>query len=321
MEFFLLFSGFLGTLRETPKIFFKNGKLMASITLTTLVLYSLIYLPNIFSIKLLTRYLLKKEQLVLLSTPASPEFNTILFHLKQDLGIFIEVQWTYLIISSVFSLFLSTVTIFGSAVIHEGKGSISFKNLLLKSLKSWKRPLVTWFYTTLLGSGFFCLFSLIVLPLALIVQTSTFYVFLILLAIPASILYVHMSVVWTLALVISVLEEICGNEAIGKAAQIVKGMKIHGFLLNLIFTAIFSILAEGMRWIGIPEAMTSFKLIFGCILIISISCLVMIVRLVAYTLFYFQCKKTHGEEVELQVNVGYSKLATNASLLIGENVP
>ncbi|KDP34248.1 hypothetical protein JCGZ_07819 [Jatropha curcas] len=325
-----LFLQFLGTLRETLKIFFKNGKLMASITLIALVLNSLLYLVQFFSIKILIGDSFKEQNLVLVSTPGSPEFTNVLIyfipeftnaliHSKQDLGTFIGVQWTYLAINSIFSLFLSTLTILGSAVIHEANDSITFKNLILKSLRSWKRTFVTLFYTIV---GFSSMFFLFIFPLSLGVKTTTSYTFYaILVAIPFLISYLQMGIVWTLALVISVLEEICGLEAIRKAAQIVEGMKINGFLLNLVFTIIFSVVIQCIRWTGIPQPTEPFKLLIGYLVINSISCLVRTVWLVAYTLFYYQCKKTHGEEVDSQKSVEYSKIATKAPLLIGENIP
>ena len=39
----------------------------------------------------------------------------------------------------------------------------------------------------------------------------------------------YLSVVWDLAFVVSVLEEKCGIDALGRAAELVKGLKLNGF--------------------------------------------------------------------------------------------
>ncbi|KAJ9162865.1 hypothetical protein P3X46_022607 [Hevea brasiliensis] len=321
MEFHILLE-FVGTLGETQNIiFFKNGKLMTYITLLTLLINSLFYIFNIFSIKPLIRDFLTEQNLVIAATPGSPEFANIFINMKRDLGIFVGVEWIYLLVNSIISLFLATVTISASAMAFRGSKDMTFKTLLLRAARSWKRPCVTWFYTTLLCTGYICLLLAILFPLSLIIQRPgpLFSALHTVLFVVASILYVYMTVIWTLALVISVLEEMYGIEALGKAAQIVKGMKIHGFLLNLVFITLSCVLVQGLRLISYEQPLAT-KVIIGFVVISFIS-LVRLVWLVAYSIFYYQCKKIHGEDqVELQENVGYTKIPTTAPIL-SENIP
>ncbi|XP_055960667.1 uncharacterized protein LOC126668647 [Mercurialis annua] len=120
-----------------------------------------------------------------------------------------------------------------------------------------------------------------------------------------------------MAFVISILEEISGVEALGKAAKIVKGMKIHGFLQNLIFIVIIGALIRGI-WFIKPGQAEGIEMIIG-LLVINSTNLVRMVFLVMYTMFYLQCKKNHGEEVKiLQDSVEYTNLLTTS--LVDEDI-
>ncbi|XP_038700768.1 uncharacterized protein LOC119997678 [Tripterygium wilfordii] len=240
-----MISGFLGILRDAYKTFCKNVKLMLSVALLTLSFNSIIYLSNFVSIMPLTSDFFNKQTLLPTTTPGSPEFASLLLSIQQDLRIFVGVEWIFLIINFISALFITTVVIFASAYMHNGK-ALSFKELLLKTLKAWKRPLVTWFYVTLLASGFLIVFIIILIPVFLVMD-SPFKpsIVSIVLIVLVAVLYTYLAVVWTLALVVSVLEDKRGIEALGKAAQLVKGMKLEGFLLNLVFTILSSGLLQG----------------------------------------------------------------------------
>ena len=57
----------------------------------------------------------------------------------------------------------------------------------------------------------------------------------------------YLSVVWDLAFVVSVLEEKCGIDAIGRAAELVKGFKLSGFFLNIVFGILSFVMIPGFR--------------------------------------------------------------------------
>ncbi|KAK3221581.1 hypothetical protein Dsin_008606 [Dipteronia sinensis] len=115
----------------------------------------------------------------------------------------------------------------------------------------------------------------------------------IILVILAAVFYTYLAVIVALAIVISVLEEKSGIEALGNAAQI------------------------GMRLVTIDKSSTLSGTI-GLILVISI-CLVRIFWLMAYTVFYYQCKSIHGEEIGLQGSIQYRKKPSTLPL-VDENI-
>lgn len=300
--------GFMGILRETTKIFSKNVQLMASLTLLNLLLLSLFFLSNVFSTKPVIYDLVLKASLIPVTGPKSTEFAYLLIGLMQDLRVFIGLEWTYAIILTATSFFFSTATIIASAVTHGGE-NLFFKDLLLSTLKSLKRPFFTWFYITLLGLGYSFLVLENLLPMVLIIQQPiASKALLITIGILAAILYDYLAIIWTLAFVISVLEEKCGIEALGKAAQIVKGVQLHGFGLNILFTVLGSILLQAVRLMNTKQS-TVLPIVIG-LLVVNCICLVKMFWWMAYTVFYHHCKETHGEEAELQDRIVYSKIPT-----------
>ncbi|KDP34247.1 hypothetical protein JCGZ_07818 [Jatropha curcas] len=317
--------GFIGILRDALKIFTKNGKIIASIILFTLFVKSLLFLTNLFSIKPLITDIAFEKFLLHFTTPGKPEFTNIFNHIIKDIKIIFGIEITYIIFDFVSILLSSTATILAAVIIHGGKQEhLPVKELLLRTVKSWKRPLVTWLYIFLFSLVYVFIFVAILFLGIQITNHNPIFsaIFAIVLGISASILYIHLSVTWTLAIVVSVAEQIRGLEALGKAAQIVEGMKRQGFLLNLVFTILSLIMAQGTRLISSRK---SFVLaIILALVIINVASLVRMYCLAAFTVFYYRCKKTHGENVELEGIVSpneYRKIPTTALLVSDDNIP
>ncbi|CAK7344670.1 unnamed protein product [Dovyalis caffra] len=233
--------------------------------------------------------------LLLVTAPGTPEFANLIINLQKDSSFLIGSEWIWLFVHFVLSVFLAIATILASAITHGGK-KIAFRNLLSRAVRSWKRPFVTSLYTSIFGIGYFVLLLAILLPLVLIIQPpapSSFTA--IALAVLASVLYIYIAVFCILALVISVLEEMSGFEAVGKAAQILKGMKIQGLLLYLL-PLLVSALVQGINYIPLQKSVAT-RIIIGLLVIIP-NRLAGMYFLMTYTIFYYRCKKSHGEEVE-----------------------
>ncbi|KAA8535468.1 hypothetical protein F0562_030471 [Nyssa sinensis] len=278
--------GLMEILRNSFKIFFRNGKLMPSIASLSLLLNSLFFLSNFFFMKPLLSDLFFKETLLPSTSPSSPDFIKLLLGIKEANSLL-------------------------------GK-NISLKDLLSGIARSWKRLFITSFYTALLGLGytFFVLATLI--PLLVIAADHPFavkYIFIIFIIL-ATLLYLYLSVVWFLALVISVTEENCyGIEALGKAVVLIKGHRLNGFALNFLSILLIFIVFPGVRMIKVGQSL-ALQVVTG---LFSVNCIFLLsmFQFIAYTVLYFQCKKSHGEEIEMQVGMGYSKIPTK----LAEDIP
>ncbi|XP_031285020.1 uncharacterized protein LOC116143726 [Pistacia vera] len=142
-------------------------------------------------------------------------------------------------------------------------------------------------------------------------------VLFILLSVSAAAFYGYLAVAWTLALVVSVLEESYGIDPSAKAAKIVKGMEMHGFLVNLVMTMLSFIVLQGFNFLKFKD-FAAVEVIIG-LLIWNSHWLVKMFGLMAYTVLYYRCKKTHGDEVELQGDLEYCKIPNFP--LITESIP
>ena len=168
------------------------------------------------------------------------------------------------------------------------------------------------FYTTLSDLGYVFFVLAFVVPFVL-TGLSALSLFLFILTAP---LYFYLAVIWTLAIVVSVLEEKCGIEALGKAGEIVKGLTLKGFLLKLLFRALYCVLLQLLRMINNKQS-TGTNICASLVVVNSV-CFVMMFSLIAFMVFYHECKKMHGEELvsEIQGGVEYTKTVSQDTPLI-----
>ena len=307
MELCTLF-GFMAILGESLKNFLRHGKLMASITLLILSLHSLLFLANTFSIKPLLKDLVTNAAFLQFTTPGTSEFAKLVTAVRQDLQVFAGLEWIFIVTTYATSLFCAATTILASGVTHRGI-DISIKELLLRVVKSWKRPFITFFYLTLLELGYCFLTWAPLIPLVLIfpdhVTLSAIIIF-----IPAAVFLSYLAVVWNLAFVVSVLEEKCGIDALGRAAVLAKGFKLSGFFLNIVFGIPSLVVIPGFR-LANSEKSTTIRL---SVVLVMLNCLWLIrmFELMAFTVFYYECKNNHGEK-EIG-SLEYTKLSTAAQV-------
>lgn len=308
---------FLRMVRDVSKLFPKNLKLMSSITLLIIFLDSILMVFLKICIKVLST---KAKSLQVNNTTTSAELTNILFTMTDYLRLYAGLAFIFICAFSFISLFFITASIIGSAVTYCRK-DLSTKELLLRAVKSMKRTVVSWLYIRLLDLGYGLLVALLLLLLVLIFNiTFTILAFSMILLVVALFFRTYLDVVWNLALVVSVLEDICGIEALGKAARLVKGSKLRGFFLNL-FVAFSMSMFNGLVTIGtvaFPENARMIPSLFSY----SITCLITMFLYMSYTVLYYECKKTHGEEVERKLSTEYTKVAfTESTPLLSADAP
>ncbi|OMO51022.1 hypothetical protein CCACVL1_30051 [Corchorus capsularis] len=321
MENFIpLLLDLLTLLVDTYKIYLKNGRLMALIAALIISLHSMLYLFNIFSLKPLISDLLIKQSFLLLTSPGTPEFTNVFVGIQSDIKIFAGVEWIFLLLSAIASIFFTVSITHASALIRGGK-TTSMKDLVIRTIRSWKRPFVTSFYITLFSLGYIFLSLITLLPLVLILGNQVISSYSgILLSILAMVFYIYLSVVWNLSIIVSILEEKSGIQALGKADGIVKGMKLQGFILSLVLTILSVILFQGFRWIiNFNVKRSETVRILMVLLVLNSIWMVRMFGHTAYTVLYYKCKKNHGEEVELEAEMEYTKIP--AAPLLNESIP
>ncbi|XP_044477840.1 uncharacterized protein LOC123205090 [Mangifera indica] len=290
---------------------------MAFLTLLILSFNSIFFFINVLSNKPLWSDLVLKLSLLPSTEPETSEFFHLLEAIKEDIRSSIGLEWVFIVFSTLASMFLATSIVIAAAVCHGGRSLLSFRKLLWATVALQTRPFFTLLYNTVLRFGYFFLFLANLFPFLLLVQqTVTSKVLLsTVITILASVLYIYLNVTWNLGFVVSVLEEKSGSEAIGKAAKIIKGKRLHGFILNLVFMILTLVIFLSDLTVKLAAANS---VIIGFFVTVVLG-LVNILRWMAYTILYYQCKKNHGEEVELPWSKGYSQVPIHP--LLNDNEP
>ncbi|CAN6449615.1 unnamed protein product [Victoria cruziana] len=287
-------SGTSGILREAFKVPNKNGRIMCLVTVLTLLPLSLLVLYHNI---VLFPYAQRLLSLLPIDDPTSSEAAAEREELLRALRSFSIVEILYASAIGVVSVIALLATVYSAAAIHGGK-SLTLRALSWRVATTWNRPLITWLYVVMMVMAlilfFLFAFGAAVLMLGEWIPIVAAFV---LLSILTSGLFIYFAAIWMLALVASIVEENCyGMEALGKAEMFVKGRKVQGFMLVLAT----SLCAAVISWLWNLGMNT--KLELRITIQIVLVCLFSFVKLwtfTVFTLFYCECKRSHGEKVEM----------------------
>ncbi|KAJ0599333.1 hypothetical protein HanIR_Chr03g0103671 [Helianthus annuus] len=243
-------SGFLELLKAPLKILSQNGKLMAITATVYLILYSISFFLYMLSANPFILDLMFKLMALASARPGTPDFTKLLVAIREDTGIFLGIEVAYMV------------------------------------SKTWTRPFVTSLWVQLLALGYtsFFLLPFLVPSLVLFDHRTILITILIFLAIFFITFYIYLSVVWGLAIVVSVVEDSYGYSSLGKAKELVNGKRVHGFLLNLFFILVLVVIAI------IGSKLSPAMPIVGGVIQILLMGTISMFQSMAYTGFYFQCK-------------------------------
>ncbi|KAK1290383.1 hypothetical protein QJS10_CPB18g00272 [Acorus calamus] len=189
------------------------------------------------------------------------------------------------------------------AIIHAcaTPNSSSLSDIFSSISKRFKGPLITQIYVDILTIGYFHFASF---------NLSNGSVFFDPLFLVAEIVYVYLGMLWTVGFIASVLEDdgCCGLEALGRAGKLIKGRKIQGITIAVVVRAIALLVSLAcalvLSIVGLNDDTDERIAVWVAIKIgfSSLHCLVGLFAVMAYTGFYFECKK--GCEGEDHVVVG-----------------
>ncbi|WZZ52577.1 hypothetical protein YC2023_052684 [Brassica napus] len=261
-SFLNLLKEVVGMLNESRKLFLKNKKLMFSVLVFSLLLNGLVYLFNILTITLEITNLTQHLKLLPTMDPSSAEYIALLMEVFADFGLFGVSSDIFGVVYFIINLLSVLVIVHASALTYNDE-NVNCKDF-------------------------------VVLTASLISFAVVTCVLLVLFALFAS----YLAIVWYLSLVVSVLEETYGIQALGEAVKIAKGMKPKLLLLNLFF---------GLLIFGLAQIETLVSLVMSTFVVMFV--------LLTYTVAFFQCKGHHGQDVESLRDAEYTTLPTTS--LIG----
>ncbi|KAK6136955.1 hypothetical protein DH2020_029300 [Rehmannia glutinosa] len=296
--------GFLIILKESIKLVRKNGILLASI----LILSNL--LPSILLLLFLHFYRSVTDHVT--DSGTNPTQQTLIIYISLLLAVEIAFLIAYFIISHVSGI----ATILVSSASYTGT-NLSSKDLFSSIKRTWTKPLSFRFSVSAHSSARYLSIIFILVILIVVMYPNIFTISIaIIIGTMIFVFQLYAAVVSVLSIVVSVLEDRTKLEALEKAGNLVKGQHLHGFMLNLFFNLVFLIIFL-VLYLGDKGSMSLIK--YGLFFVNSISVL-KTVLLMAYTVLYFQCKKHHGEEIDVLGNLDqYTKLSTTTDL--GNDIP
>ncbi|KAG2665740.1 hypothetical protein I3760_15G023100 [Carya illinoinensis] len=284
--------GFFGVCREAFKIISSWRKIFSQISLSLVLPLSFIFLAQME----VSELLISKE-------------------ITLSLCLF---KAAYLIFSLIFSLLSTSAVVYTIACIYTGH-EVTFKKVMSVVPKVWKRLMLTFVCTFLAYFAYIIVAALILFVIStflILINTKLFsllYVLLVFFVVG----FVYLSIVWQLANVVTVLEDICGFHALRKSTALLKGkMWVATFiflLLGLCHLAIqisFQMLVVRSGSLGAVS-----RFVYGIVCLVLLFMLLLF-GLVLQTVIYFVCKSYH------HANIDKSALSDHlAGYHIGGHVP
>ncbi|KAJ4951334.1 hypothetical protein NE237_028166 [Protea cynaroides] len=285
-----------GVMREAIKLPSKNWKLMTSVTLLLLLPYSILALLH--------------------SVIAGPLIEVVEdskddSRVQKDFRVLIGVEVSFFVIFCFISLFGISAAIGSSALTYLGK-NVTLKELLLIIPVTWKRLMITALFVTLLTVAYVFLILLVIGAFALVTTTGASVALRAIVGFPATLFYLYMAAVFMLGLVISVVEEDCyGIKALGKARDLIRGSKIQGFCITLLLELLTGPISFLFILITFDDDLEFMAQMAFVSVAAVVFCIARLFALVVYTVFYCGCKKSHGEEVHVELGSGYRLVPNN----------
>ncbi|XP_052200799.1 uncharacterized protein LOC127807178 [Diospyros lotus] len=313
------FLGLFGIYVESYKIILSWRRIFSQITLALILPLSFIFLAHIEVSELIFSKIIHNE----IQLDETPPVDTYRQNKLSDLissewaslWIFKFVYFTFLL---VFSLLSTSAVVYTIASVYTAR-DVTFRRVLSVVPKVWKRLMVTFL------CAFFAFFTYNIIAAVVLV----FWLFtagpsrpglaiLIVILVLYSAGFVYMTIVWQLASVVSVLEDLYGLKAMAKSKDLIRGKTwiavVIFFKLNLSLVFI-QILFENFVVSGYQ---TPFGILgrfgFGMICFLLLSKLFLF-GLVIQTVFYFVCKSYHHE------NIDKSSLSDHLEVYLGDYVP
>lgn len=311
----LQFLGFFGILKESFNIIFSWRKILSQITLSLILPLSFIFLAHIQISQLLFMNIMNDEETLNYTREGTPGYAKLSDLISSEWTGFLLFKAAYFTVLLILSLLSTSAVVYTVACIYTAK-EISFKKVISVVPKVWKRLLVTflWSFAIVVAynvvAGVFMFF-----PVAFLGTSGFGIAILVVLFVVYIAGLVYISLVWHLASVVSVLEDVYGIKAMKKSKALIKGkMGVAAamfLLLILCFVGIQMLFEVGVV-LGSSSAVIRIGIGIVCVLLLF---KVFLLGLVVQTVIYFVCKSYHHE------NIDKSSLADHLEVYLGEYVP
>ncbi|EEF35752.1 uncharacterized protein LOC8263079 [Ricinus communis] len=313
------FIGFIGILKQSFRIIFTWRKIFSQITLALILPLSFIFLAHIQVSQLLFfKILLNQDTLYNNLQEGTPDYAKLSDIISSEWTVFWLFKIAYFTFLLVFSLLSTSAVVYAIACIYTSK-PITFKKVLSVVPRVWKRLMVTFLWSFAIVFVYNIIAAVVLIILLVVVNIGNSSIKFVFIAIPLIVYFVgllYITIVWHLASVVSVLEEIYGIKAMIKSKNLIKGnigVAVALFImLGICFLGI-QLLFEIYMVFGWPEGL-------GIRIVVGILCLLLLFKLILFglviqTVLYFVCKSHHNE------NIDKSILSDHLEAYLGDYVP
>ncbi|XP_031116829.1 uncharacterized protein LOC116020499 [Ipomoea triloba] len=310
------FLGFFGIFKESFTLVSALKKIFFQITAVMIVPLSFIYLAHIEISDIIFTDILRDEYILDRIQEGTQTYDKISDVLSSEWTAFWFFKIAYFIFFLILALLSTSAVVYTIACIYTSK-DISFKKVISVVPKVWKRLMVTFLWSFLILFAYNILtLSILVLWLIMMGPRGFGLFGALLLTLMYMAGFVYITVIYHLASVVSVLEDVHGLEAIIKSKGLIKGKlgisAIIFMLLNTLFFGIqtgfeyFVVLGYGGGFSG--------RVGYGIVFVLLLAIL-MLLGLTVQTIIYLICKSYHHE------NIDKSSLSDHLEDFHGEYVP
>ncbi|KAJ9177816.1 hypothetical protein P3X46_012988 [Hevea brasiliensis] len=290
----LQFLGFFGILKESFKIIVSWRKIFSQITLAFILPLSFLFLAHI-----------QISQVLFFKIEDSLEYGNGLHHKNSHK---ISSEWiafwlfkiAYFIVLLILSLLSTSAVVYTIACIYTSK-PITFKKVMSVVPRVWKRLMVTFLWSFAIVFIYNVIAAAVIILWVVLHGGNTVFgvVIFVLLLIFYSVGFLYITIIWHLASVISVLEEIYGIKAMIKSRNLIKGklgVAVALFILLGICFGGIQLLFEAFVVLEWPQDL-------GIRIGIGILCFLLLFKVILFwlviqTVLYFVCKSYHHENID-----------------------
>ncbi|KAL7230881.1 hypothetical protein ACSBR2_009212 [Camellia fascicularis] len=309
------FLGFFGIFKESSNIISSRRKIFTQIILSLILPLSFIFLAHIEISNLLFAKIAHTEDALYHTQAGTPKYSKLSDLISSEWTSFWIFKITYFIFFLVLSLLSTSATVYTIACVYTAK-EITFKKVMSVVPKVWKRLMITFIWNFIIVFVYNIVALLVLVIFLLIVGHINTIALPILFTLIILYLmgFVYISVVWHLASVVSVLEDVYGIQAMIKSKGLIKGkMKVSiaiFILLNLFFIGI-QVVYE--RFVVVEDSIW-YRIGFGSVCL-NLLVFLILFGLVIQTVIYFVCKSYHHESIDK------FSLADHLEAYLGDYVP
>lgn len=310
----LQFLGFFGIFKESFNLMSSWRRIFSRITFAIILPLSFIFLAHIEISHLLFRNILRNKNALEHTQIGTPSYSKFSDALSSEWSAYFTFRIIYFVIFVILSLLSTSAIVYTVACIYTAK-DITFKKVMSVVPKVWKRLMITFFWNFVII--FFYNVASALLISAWLILTGSYAIGILisfLLVVVYFVGFLYISVVWHLACVISVLEDVYGIQAMLKSKELIKGKTGVGIAVFIVYIICFLGIESVYEFYVVLADSISLRIIFaiGCL---NLLVMLMLFGLVIQTVFYFICKSHHHE------NIDKSSLSDHLEVFLGEYVP